>query len=375
MKIRVFLAFALVIALAASPVFAGGRRAADDVIRIAVAFPMTGDNAEFGQAFRVAAEIMVDRHNNAGGILGRQVELVIFDDLNSPSEAVNVAERIVSDRSIVGVLGHFSSGPAMAAAAIYQEYQVVQISPTASHPDFSGIGDFIFRNNTVINVEIEAIIDVMVNQLGIERVGVISIMTEWGHTAGNIAVDLVNAHPALTLTAHEQVLETAIDHRPAIANFVNGGTQGLIAIGMYTLYGPLAIQYREVDANVQLFGMSNAYTQQIITLGGTAVEGLIAPVSFFSEDDRPEIRGFVEEFVRRFGSSPSSLAAQAYDSMGIFLEGIRQAGSLDRVAVRNAIANISFPGLTGHTTFDANGDADKTFQKVVIRGGRFVPFP
>lgn len=377
MRKSVFIVTAIVImTLMAAPVFAGGRRGAqDDTIRIAVAFPMTGANAEYGQAFRVAAEIMTERFNREGGVLGKPVELVIFDDRNDPSEAVNIAERIVSDRSILAVLGHFASGPAMAAAAIYQQYQVIQISPTASHPDFSGIGNFIFRNNTVINVEIEAIIDVMVNTLGIRNVGIVSIMTDWGHTAGNIAADLVNAHPALNLVAHERVLETAIDHRPAIANLVAAGTQGLIAVGMYGLYGPLASQFREVCPNVQFFGMSNAYTQQIIALGGAAVEGLIAPVSFFAGDDRPEIRDFVTEFTRRFGSSPSSLAAQAYDSMGILLQAINDAGTTDRAAIRNAVNNIVFPGITGLTTFDANGDADKVFQKVVIRNGRFVPFP
>jgi branched-chain amino acid transport system substrate-binding protein len=143
---------------------------------------------------------------------------------------------------------------------------------------------------------------------------------------------------------------------------------------MYPLYGPFARQYREVDPNIQLMGMSNAYTQQIIVLGGAAVEGLIAPVSFFAGADNPEARHFVTEFRRRFGMEPSALAAQAYDSVGIFLEAIKLAGTLDRRAVRDAVNRIVYPGITGRTTFDAQGDADKVFQMVVIRDGNFVPF-
>ena len=354
-------------------VFAGGRRGDADTVRIAFAFPLTGDNAEYGQSFLTAAQIIVDRYNAAGGVLGKPVELVVFDDRNSVDEASTVALRIVSDRSIVGVLGHFASGPAMAGARIYQEHQVPQISPTASHPDFSGIGDFIFRNNTVINAEIAIILDVAA-RMGLNRVGVIGIMTEWGHTAGNIAADMVRAHPQLTLVAHEEVLETSDDHRPAIANLMAAGTEALIAVGMYSLYGPLARQYREVNPNIQIFGMSNAYTRQIIELGGDAVEGLIAPVSFFSEDPDPDIQYFVGEFTRRFGMGPSSLAAQAADSMAIFIHAIKRAGSLDRVAIRDALFELYYPGLTGLTRFDANGDADKIFRTVVIRNGRFVPF-
>jgi len=368
----IFIAAALVLMGA---VFLAGcsKNQAAETVKIAVAFPLTGDNAEYGQSFLTAAQIMTERYNAAGGVLGKPVELVVFDDRNSPDEAASIALRIVSDPGIVGVLGHFSSGVSMTAAPTYQEHKVVQISPTASHPGFSGIGDFIFRNNTVINAEIELILDVAAAS-NLDRIGVVAIMTDWGHTAGNIAADLVRSHPRLTLVAHEEVLETSDDHRPAIANLASSNADAIIAVGMYSLYGPLARQYREVNPNVQLFGMSNAYTRQIIELGGAAVEGLIAPVSFFSESEDPEVRAFVEEFTKRFGNAPSALAAQAFDSMGIFLEGIKAAGSMDRLAIRNAIQNITYPGVTGLTRFDANGDADKVFQTIAVQNGRFVSF-
>jgi branched-chain amino acid transport system substrate-binding protein len=71
---------------------------------------------------------------------------------------------------------------------------------------------------------------------------------------------------------------------------------------------------------------------------------------------------------------PSALAAQAYDSMGIFFEAIKKAGSLDRAKVRDAVNSINYPGITGQTTFDAQGDADKIFQKVTIQGGKFIQY-
>jgi branched-chain amino acid transport system substrate-binding protein len=83
---------------------------------------------------------------------------------------------------------------------------------------------------------------------------------------------------------------------------------------------------------------------------------------------------FVNEFKKRFGMEPSALAAQAYDSIGILLEAIKDAGTLDRPAVRNAVSNIDYPGITGPTTFDSIGDASKVFQKVVVRNGKFVQY-
>jgi branched-chain amino acid transport system substrate-binding protein len=366
---------ALVLVMLVPPVFAGGQKAASgNTVKIAVAVPLTGDNAEYGKSFLTAAEIMVEKWNKAGGVLGKQIEIVQFDDKNSAEEAASIAQRIVSDKDIIGVLGHFSSGVSMTAAPTYQENKVIEISNCASHPDYSKIGNYIFRNNTVISAEFEVLVDVVANDLNLNKIGVIAIKTDWGNTAGDIAVKMIQDNPKLDMVAYEQVLETSDDHGPAIAKLKAAGAQAVIAVGMYSLYGPLARQYREADPNIQLLGVSNAYTQQIIQLGGSAVEGLFAPVSFFAESVDPEVKTFVDEYTRRFGMEPSALAAQAYDSIGILLQAIVNAGTLDTEKVRDAVNAINYPGISGPTTFDHIGDADKKFQKVIIRGGKFVPY-
>jgi branched-chain amino acid transport system substrate-binding protein len=128
---------------------ASGAPAATGVVKIAVAGPMTGDNAEYGKGFVNAAKMMADQWNAKGGVLGKKIEIVQFDDKNSGEEAASIAQKIVSDKDIIGVIGHFASGVCMAAAPTYTENKIIEISPSASHPDYSGIGEYIFRNNTV----------------------------------------------------------------------------------------------------------------------------------------------------------------------------------------------------------------------------------
>jgi branched-chain amino acid transport system substrate-binding protein len=344
------------------------------VIKIATALPMTGNNAEYGQSFVTAAQLMVDNWNAAGGVLGKKIEVVVFDDKNLPEEAANIAQKIVSDKDIIGVLGHFSSGVSMTAAPTYQESQVIEISNCASHPDYSKIGNYIFRNNTVINVEFAVVIDMIANDLNLTKVGIIAIKTDWGNTAGHIAEQMVKDNPKLSLVAYEEVLETSDDHGPAIAKLKAAGTEAVLAVGMYSLYGPLARQYKEADPKIQLCGAASAYSYQIIELGGSAVEGLVAPVSFFDDSDDPATRAFVAEFTQRFKKGPTALTAQAYDSIGILLQAIKNAGTQDRAKVRDAVNAINYPGVTGPTAFDALGDASKTFQKVIIKNGKFVQY-
>ena len=158
----------------------------EEAIKIAVAAPMTGDNSEYGIGFTNAAKLMADQWNEQGGVLGKKIEIVPYDDKNTSEEATTIAQKIVSDGDISGVIGHFSSGVCMTAAPIYEENKIIEISPSASHPDYSKIGNYIFRNNTIISKEGAASVDIAVHDLGKKNIGIISIMTDWGTNTSGI---------------------------------------------------------------------------------------------------------------------------------------------------------------------------------------------
>lgn len=346
----------------------------DGPLKIAVAFPMTGDNAEYGKSFLLAAQIKVDEWNENGGVLGRQIELVSYDDKNSGDEAASIAQKIVSDQDIIGVLGHFASGVSMVAAPTYNENKYIEISNTASHPDYSSIGDYIFRNNSVISSEFKVIEDVLVNDLKVSKVGIIAIKTDWGTTSGDIAAEIFGSNQSLTLVGREDVLEGSDDYSLAIAKLKDAGAEAVIGVGMYSLLAPLAKQYKAVDPEIQVIGLSNAYAQQLIELGGEATEGIIFPVSFYADSEDEAVRKFVDKYTEEFGSEPSALAAQAYDSIGILLEAVKENGSVDRESLRDTLNSITYPGITGETKFDEIGDASKVYTKLIVKEGKFVRY-
>ena len=186
----------------------------DGVIKVAVAGPMTGDNAEYGIGFSNAAKLMAEQWNADGGVTvgdkTYEVEIVDYDDKSESDEATTIAYNIVSDPDIYGVIGHFASGICMVAAPIYQEAHYVNISPTSSHADYSSIGDYIFRNNTVINVETMTGAEIAINDLGGTKIGVLSIDTEWGQSAGNAMEENI-ATLGAEMVLRQEVPETAVD--------------------------------------------------------------------------------------------------------------------------------------------------------------------
>lgn len=353
---------------------AGKPGASGDKVKIAVAGPMTGDNAEYGIGFTNAAELMAGEWNEKGGVLGRQIEIVPYDDKNSSEEAVSIAQKIVSEGNISGVIGHFSSGVCLTAAPIYQENHIIEISPSSSHPDYSSIGDYIFRNNTVISKEAAASIDIAVNDLGKKNIGIISIKTDWGTSTSQVIKELLGPlHDSdVKIVAHEEVMEGSDDYSPAITKLNDAGADVVICVGMYNLVAPVAKQYKQINPDIRVVGFSNAYSQQLIELGGKAVEGVCFPVIFFSESNDPNVKSYVERYKGKFGDEPSALTSQAYDSVGMLLTAIEKAGTTDSQAVKTALYEVDYPGVTGDTKFDANGDVDKKFVKVTIKDGKFV---
>ncbi|GAA4296099.1 ABC transporter substrate-binding protein [Anaerocolumna aminovalerica] len=345
-----------------------------DTIKIAVAAPMTGDNAEYGQGFLNAANMMAEEWNAKGGVLGKQIDIVPYDDKNSSEEAATIAQKIVSSKDIIGVIGHFASGVCMTAAPVYNENNIIEISPSASHKDYSGIGDYIFRNNTVISTEAKASLDIAVNDFGKKNIGIISIKTDWGTGTAQVIKDLATEleGDGVKIVAHEEVVEGSDDYSPAITKLNEAGADVVICAGMYNLVAPVAKQYKRVNPDIKIVGFSNAYSQQLIELGGEDVEGVGFPVIFFSGSEDPTIQAYVEKYKGKFGNEPSALTSQAYDSVGMLLTAIQEAGTTDSAKVREALTGVQYPGVAGDTKFDENGDVQKEFVKVTIENGKFV---
>ena len=368
---QLIVAIAMLVAVVSLSFGAGGSESGSKVIKLAVAAPMTGDFAEYGNGFKNAVQLMVDQWNAKGGVAGMQVQVVVYDDKNNGEEGATVAEKIVSDKDIVAVIGHFASGVCLAAAPKYQEAGIPEISPSASHPDYSSVGDYIFRNNTVISVEAAAGIDIALNRLMAKNTGILSVKTDWGTSTADITKNLV-AQKGGKVVAHEEIVDGTVDFAPSISKFQAAGVDTVIVVAMYNVLAPFANQYKALKKDINLVGFSNAYSQELIKLAKENAEGIHFPAAFFDASDEAHVRSFVDAYKAKYNATPSSLTAQAYDSAGIILEAIKAVGSPDRKAIRDYLYKIDYPGVSGRTSFDAKGDAKKVFSTVTIKDGKFV---
>lgn len=347
-----------------------------NTLKIAVAGPMTGDNAEYGIGFGNAVDLVARKWNDNGGItVGNttyQVEVVKYDDKSESDEATTIAYNIVSDPNIIGVIGHFASGICMVAAPIYQQAKYINISPTSSHADYSSIGDYIFRNNTVIDAETLVGVKIAIEDLGGKRIGILSIDTEWGQSAGN-EMEKHIVEQGGTVALRQEVSEAAVDFATEIANFKSADADVILVAGLYGTLGPFIVALQNSNYLVPVVGCSNSYTDQMLEYAVQAPDiEVYAPVAFFAGDTDPAVKDYVQLYTETYGAAPSALTTQAYDSADILLESVARAQSLDRKSIQKAMLETNYEGMSGHTTFDEIGDAHKEFTKVTIKNGAWV---
>lgn len=335
--------------------------------------PLTGSQSQYGEVFRNAATMQLEKFNAAGGVAGRKVQIVFEDSKSDPKEAVNIARKFVDDKRIVAVLGDFASGPSMAAGEVYGKEGVAQLSQTASHPDFLKVSNWQFRNITTQAQEGPFNARWM-RDAGVKTVAVIGLQNDWGLSAtGEFAKAFEAAGGKVTST---ELFNPGTRDFKAILTKVAQGKPEAIYFAMFYEEGALILQQaRQLNINARLFSASPFYAPKLLELAGPAAEGVLLSTTFVADSAAPHVQSFVAEYTKRFGGAPNQFAAQAYDAVGIMLEALKRVGpGATRAQMREALAaTANYPGVTGATTFDrATREPNKTLAKLQIKGGKFV---
>lgn len=360
--------------IVAGGLFAGGQpeaAAGTGPIHVALSAPLTGDWSEFGIGFQRSVELAIEEINANGGVLGREFTLSVGDTRGNPQEAASLAQRWTSDPSIVAQIGPFASGSAMAAQPIFDAEGMVQLSPTASHADYAKGSPWSFgivgtqAGEGPFNAQYAW-------DLGLRRMAVLHINNDWGIDATQYFTQAFEDLGG-EVVATEFYFDGERDFTAALTKLSETTADGLYMASFYNDGAAINLQRDRLDWDVTVVGPTSLYASQLIELGGEAVEGLYTATGFFAEDPDAAVQTYVNAYRERYDAVPTFHMALAYDAMMLLADAIERAGSTDRAAIRDAIAETAnFPGLAGTITFTPDGDANKGYRKLTIEDGRFV---
>lgn len=348
-------------------------------IVIGVAGPMTGRGAAFGKQVGFGVKVAAAELNAKGGLLGRPVEVIIQDDASNANDATTVAQKLAGNPDVVAVVGHFNSDCSSAAKKIYSEAGMVMFSPASTNVEITKGSDFVFRNIFNDRSQGEALATYLNEAMGVKKVAILYENDTYGKGLRDYFKAKAQAL-GMEIVADLSFETDATDFRPLLTQIRNAKPEAIMAGGLYKSGGTIARQAREMGLRQPLIGGDGMFDDELAKVGGKAAEGFIASAPFIMEVGGERASAFAAEVKKQHGEEGNAWAALAYDAFMVIAEGIKNSNSTDRKAVRDAIAAMdspekAFPGITGKTYFDAEGDTVKRVVFAAVKDGRFQAAP
>lgn len=353
-------------------VFSATFAQAEKTVLIGYSLPLTGEHAQYGEVFRNSATMAVEKFNKSDALPGANVEILFEDSKSDPKEAINIARKFLDNEDMVAVLGDFTSTVSMACGRVYGQGKMPQLSQTASHPDYTKVSPYQFRNITTQAFE-GPFMAKWAKEQGLKKFAVIAIQNDWGLSAAKYFVESAKENGA-EVTTTEYFNPGTRDFRSILTKVMRTNPDSIYCCMMYEEGAMILQQRQQLGITIPFFATSSLYSPKLLELAGEAAEGLLLSTTFMPTSPRPEVKEYVTEYTKRFGASPNMFAAQAFDSTGIMLAALASVGvDATREDMRKALAATKdYNGVTGATTFDPETrEPVKSLARMEVKGGEF----
>ena len=351
------------------PVFFLGLVHADSV-KIGFNVPLTGFAAADGKSALNGAKLAVKQANQAGGINGKMIELVVYDDQASPKQAVPISNKLIEKDKVVAAISGSYSGATRAAAGVFQSAEIPYISAYAVHPEITKAGNYVFRTSFMGEVQGRAGAKLIGATLQRKRVVLITLKNDFGKS---LAAGFKEAADQFNLQIVNEYEYSIKDRQfgPIVAKVKADAPEAIYATGYFFTAGPLVSQLRAAGITVPVIGQEGYDSEQFIKIAGKASEGTIITTSLDRDSNSSETRSFISEFEAMAGHKVDMVAASGHTAMKVLVAAMKKAGTTSPSAIRNAIAQTNLIASTGSISFNDLGEVQKNVQVQVVRDGDF----
>jgi len=366
---KIALIFTLI--LVGTALFANGA-GAGKTIKIAVVGPHSGDLAPYGLPTVKAAELVVADWNAKGGVLGKQIELIVEDDVCKDEVAVNSAALVVGEGAIA-VIGHICSGATRSALGVYNKAGIPAISPSATNPPLTQSGDYpnFFRTIAPDDVQGLTIANFIVDRLGLKSVAVLHDKQSYGKGFADFTVGYLKQGGA-KVVLYEGITERAMDYSAVLNKVAKSDAEVLVFGGYHPEASKLVQQMNRMGLDIPFVSDDGVKGDAFIELAGEAAEGVYASGPSDTSSN-PMSQEAVEKHKAAFGEEPGSFFLNAYAATVALLTAIENADSTDGQAIMEALRANYVDTPFGHITFDGKGDATGlSFSVYQVQNGMYV---
>ncbi len=344
---------------------------AQETIKIGFFAPITGPAAADGASAQHAVELAVREVNAAGGIKGKKVELIVYDDRFSPQEAVAIANKLIEKDQVVGVVSGSYSGPTRVTAPIFAKAGVPMVAGYAVHPDVTKSGDSNFRNGYLGEVEGGAAGEYAVKVLKSKSPAVIYMDNDFGREISAGFIKRAEKLGAKVVAQQVYKFPGEKDFRPFLTRIKDAKPDLIFAAGYYNEAALIVRQAKELGITVQILAEEGFDSPKFIELAGKDAEGVIIATNLDRDDPRPVVQNFLKNYKQAYNIDPDMVGASSYDAFMILVNAIERAGTDRKAVIKALMETKDYNGLTGRLTRFLKGEVIKPVQFQIVKEGKF----
>ena len=367
-------AFIVSLALVMAP-----RLWAAEPIRIGAVLAVTGPASFLGEPEKNTAKMMEEELNKSGGLLGRPVEIIVYDDEGDATKAVTAVDRLLKKDKVVAIVGPGLTGTTLAAAPKIEEAKIPAISLGAAKKIIQPVKSWIFKTPQSDEFAVKKIYQ-HAKKAGIQKVAIITASDGFG-AAGKEELKLLAKDYGMTIVADEAFGPKDTDMTSQLTKIKGTDAQAIICWG--TNPGPAVIARNRLQLGIKtpLYMSHGVASKKFIELAGESAEGILLPAGWLNVDEqipasnplKKVVSAYKKGYEAKFKQEVSPFGGYAWDAVMLFAQAIKNANSAEPAAIRDALEKIKgFNGVTGTFNFspeDHNGLTEAAFVMVTISKG------
>mgnify|MGYP001167521728 CR=1 FL=1 len=342
----------------------------ENTIKVGLVGPLSGGAASYGTSVRNGAELAIDEANESGELGDYSIKFLPQDTESVGTKAGNAFSKLIDMDKVNVIIGGVLSSETMTGGSYVLEAQIPAISPSSTMVGITKDNPYLFRNCLSDELQGYQMAEYAVTELGLKKFAVLYTNNDYGVSLKDAFVEKGNE------LAEVVIVETYMDgdenFKPQLTNIKEKNPDTIFIAGYYTEAAKIAQQALEMGLQVQLLGADGFFAEELVTIGGDAVEGTYFTAGFFSGDPSPKLQDFIEKYKERYNTTPDMFAAHGYDAARMVIEVIKKYGA-EPEQIREGLASIKdFAGVTGSITIDEEGDTIRDVLILKVEEGEFI---
>ena len=353
---------------------------AADPIKIGVNGPFTGGSSSMGVSMRDGVRLAADEINKAGGVLGRQLQLVERDDESKNERGVQIAQELINKEKVIAAVGYINTGVALASQRFFQEAKIPVMNNVATgslitHQFDDQPENYIFRNSAHDSIQAPMIVEEAITRRGFKKPAILADSTNYGQLGRadlEKALELKRVKPV----AVEKFNIKDVDMTAQLLKAKEAGADVILTYGIGPELAQIANGMTKLGWKVPMVGSWTLSMANYIDNAGPGGEGARMPQTFIQEPTTPKRQSFIVSYLKTFNPKNSRIdspvsAAQGYDSVYLLAAAIKQAGSTDGPKIKAALEDLKTPIDGVVTTYSkpfSKGDHDAITANIPVFG-------